>query len=1548
MFLCSKACFSDSKESRKGSALLMTLLVVSLLLLVVVAFSIFVRMELKQVIQHQQLLEARSNARLSAVLALSRLQELTGPDQRITLPAWADKGISSSVPPENQNLVGARDAARFQYVNTGGSPSLQTNSQYSAHLGWLVSDGENLDPRSFRPFQVSGSSLLISQDAALMVGAGSVPVANDGNSDGIPDDFVAAPLLNLERNGETKGRFAYWISDEGIKARMNSMDPFRGTSTNSWSLAQAQRSAQEWLIPDFDAEDPVHRGWVERVFSDPQWELANTAVSGNSSPGGTYQHFFHDVTSHSLGMPVNVRRGGLKRDLSAIAEESAAAGGTLSPGTNQGYLDLMDFVTKRRQTQLDESLLLQATLDEDELNELLPTLALPLREEQLTGDGSSHRLNTKHKLFPPSTWMAASRDIGGPTWRQLLSFLTQFERNGSMVAGVPTMEAGLHSERNHNLSPVVSRWHVNVGYTMEEAGSDYLLRMHMMPAISLWNPYNVRLETPEYYIHIVMKVNSGDGIPLWFRIRHPDWHQDSHDGDEGFWAPVYQFAWNQTRPSGEYGNGGFSMLLKVPAMSFEPGEAIWFELGEHHKLDYTNNRDGNAGGFSFPPLPWGSVHDEHGNEFVLRSPGVAELEYNAGVGDDYIDLVPGLSNGGGYSMYLEENFTLRTKIEAGGWRLPRRTAVDTWEPYLDYTDNASWADPNSSKTMQLSPDYDSYWNPYHSRGPRWANNRSNSTIHYPSTFQYRTLDDPSDLKTYSFTELTDGDGNPYFQIERLSGLKVPADRRPDQSAIYNYWLQREDGPYTQRWRNRRRFPVRYNESGIIYASKAVSGESDVDEIPADDLAVELNGITTDWDILEIRTGFVLERKQGYNPTDDQGYSFGNFSRDPKHGDHIHWGKGRFLMASDTAKIDNIRGYRDRTAEFFMAGHIAMFPSAFRKDAIEVDKEPNDQPEASWPMTALNPSSLPMWNASMNAPLAPDFFGGLLHGVVYSVRMPDHGFIAPSDPHLVLDLPWVAHYNPTGTYVGPDALSVTNFRNIGLKGPPSFVGGLSFDPVLLDPANAAYVNDRNAFIGHSGYAEAFTRSGRDWAGAVLRDVPLSFEEFGSIGQLMHANLQSLGHMRGSHSDPWEYNKSWMIAKDGDDAFMGDRAPTYAIGGSLANPDIPDNQTFRVIWSEDQSRPVEDFPSLAPGAWANRFQTGLTQDSYQWGNYRQHYHARPMYDISYWLNDMLWDDFFLSGAANGRLRWQNGIVDRDINMSATRVTQEGSFNVNSTRVAAWAAVLSGFMDLTVSPMDGLTDEALDTDDRLPFSRTSRPFGGGFGSSDGNSSGSTYEGYRRLRPQDIWDQKGTTDPSDDTGLAVEIVEVIKERGPFFSLTEFVNRNPLSSDPMHRKMGALQQAIVQSGINEILDSGDDGSRVVSSDFDMTRMGGANTPQLWGRHWENIHGQLNNSGASASILQQDILAKIGGGIQVRSDTFKIRAHGRVTDPNSGEAVSQAWCEVVVQRRGDYSHPEHPDSGDSDGVDSPDELPHELSELNRRFGRRYEILSFRWLAPHEL
>jgi hypothetical protein len=52
--------------------------------------------------------------------------------------------------------------------------------------------------------------------------------------------------------------------------------------------------------------------------------------------------------------------------------------------------------------------------------------------------------------------------------------------------------------------------------------------------------------------------------------------------------------------------------------------------------------------------------------------------------------------------------------------------------------------------------------------------------------------------------------------------------------------------------------------------------------------------------------------------------------------------------------------------------------------------------------------------------------------------------------------------------------------------------------------------------------------------------------------------------------------------------------------------------------------------------------------------------------------------------------------------------------------------------------------------------------------------------------------------------------------------------------------------------------------------------------------------------------------------------------------VARAWCEATVQRFPEYLDP----------ADAPEAIA--TSEANIRFGRRFEIIAFRWLSPGEI
>jgi hypothetical protein len=69
-----------------------------------------------------------------------------------------------------------------------------------------------------------------------------------------------------------------------------------------------------------------------------------------------------------------------------------------------------------------------------------------------------------------------------------------------------------------------------------------------------------------------------------------------------------------------------------------------------------------------------------------------------------------------------------------------------------------------------------------------------------------------------------------------------------------------------------------------------------------------------------------------------------------------------------------------------------------------------------------------------------------------------------------------------------------------------------------------------------------------------------------------------------------------------------------------------------------------------------------------------------------------------------------------------------------------------------------------------------------------------------------------------------------------------------------------------------------------------------------------------------------------------IRAYGEARD-SSGKVTATARCEAVIQRTIDYVDP---------NADAPKVRADQLTSVaNQRFGRRMEIISFKWLSPQE-
>ena len=254
--------------------------------------------------------------------------------------------------------------------------------------------------------------------------------------------------------------------------------------------------------------------------------------------------------------------------------------------------------------------------------------------------------------------------------------------------------------------------------------------------------------------------------------------------------------------------------------------------------------------------------------------------------------------------------------------------------------------------------------------------------------------------------------------------------------------------------------------------------------------------------------------------------------------------------------------------------------------------------------------------------------------------------------------------------------------------------------------------------------------------------------------------------------------------------------------------------------------------------------------------------------------------------------------------------GAFNVNSTSVKAWEALLRVNKGLKVIDSAGAT---VSSGSDAPFPSSMKP-------PSSPDSDSAWQGFAKLSDREI------------KQLAENLVEEVKKRGPFMSLSDFVNRK-LSTDE-EGEMGAIQAALERAGVNKSSRGSAGGVAPVYSYPNTNYYADA----------QDVGDRKTSSAVPTEVNQADVLRLISSRISVRSDTFKIRAYGEVKD-ESGKILATAICETTVQRLPEYFDPVANEPWDDDDAFTSD---NKLSEMNARMGRRFRVLRFRWLDPNEI
>ncbi|MGA2052406.1 MAG: hypothetical protein ABSH19_03750, partial [Opitutales bacterium] len=416
----------------------------------------------------------------------------------------------------------------------------------------------------------------------------------------------------------------------------------------------------------------------------------------------------------------------------------------------------------------------------------------------------------------------------------------------------------------------------------------------------------------------------------------------------------------------------------------------------------------------------------------------------------------------------------------------------------------------------------------------------------------------------------------------------------------------------------------------------------------------------------------------------------------------------------------------------------------------------------------------------------------------------------------------------------------------------------FDPTAGDNSQPSLVNSDTQFMRNSFYVRNLgTWSGSgpvtpEWGYANNSDgqpyvmlYSLPWRTPSVVGKTNSLPVLSLGQLQ--HADV-----------TADDIFNSvSYQPGNAVGNSYASPFVGMGQSIFSVKNNASTYLSNGGTALTSnqlGAGANfTLGPGATKAN------------ANMYDMSYLINAALWDHYYFSGIAQGganttaitganltappstatgqisnpRMKFAagyaptnaqlnipfgtNGIANVSASMAdletnstsqqnympqgyglARYLLNSGAFNVNSTSVEAWKAVLASLRGLPPSASGSqLTTDSTTAPNPtgpaanavLAFPRVAATLvtgtnatyqanytfnGTGSDAPNAGDSDQSYAGYRVLSDEDI------------NNLATAIVQQVRARGPFLSLAQFVNRrlDPANNDPMSVS-GALQSAI-------------------------------------------------------------------------------------------------------------------------------------------------------------
>lgn len=447
----------------RAFALVSVLIMVVLLTFVLVALLSLLRMENQAggntILRNQ----AQQNALVAMDLALAELQGNLGPDQRVSATAsFLDSAPETEIPDgvSEPHWTGVWDSQRWD----GGTAKFPADyyDKSKKFRKWLVSAPNGSDPLA-NPTRVLDTPKvpgLTDANSVILVGQGTVRPRAGGEKTEVRAWLRDGDVDNAGR----QGRYAWWVGDEGVKARLNLLPHKEAApdSTHLTSLAAAPRNALEAV--EGHEQDAAIRDNLTKTLTFGSLPLAYE----NAGTAADFSQAFHDFTVYSTGVQADVQRGGLKKDLSLALEMPKTSAPAFMWDAAQGCYKKIYSRTG-----------------------IAPTT--PGKTDPNAGEGPDwgliHRqysLYRRLKVDPDGVYSLNIDEYNRAVRQELNRENQRDPRNASRDYVVPLM---------HKMQLVFGAYKARRFYWANDPNQPEVMYLSFYPALNLWNPYNIRLRT---------------------------------------------------------------------------------------------------------------------------------------------------------------------------------------------------------------------------------------------------------------------------------------------------------------------------------------------------------------------------------------------------------------------------------------------------------------------------------------------------------------------------------------------------------------------------------------------------------------------------------------------------------------------------------------------------------------------------------------------------------------------------------------------------------------------------------------------------------------------------------------------------------------------------------------------------------------------------------------------------------------------------------------------------------------------------------------------